>query len=433
MNCCVRKAALLPLLLSAELGFCAPGGARQLTVPSGTLLRVEVIQRCHLRKGSPAEGRLLEPIYADNRLLVPRGAVLRGRIVAVRPASHHERLDAKFHGDFTPLRVPVIEWTTLTRGDGTESPIQAESTTGAGGILYFRTAPPAHVSLFRRAWNSFLGRKNAALDSVKAPGKGERLKRFFWSQMPYHPQYLEAGAQYEMRLTEDLQVAVGPLPMPEDPAQPEPLQELISVHSRLEGSLNSATAKPGDPVEAIVTQPVRDAQNQLILPQNSILYGRVLNASASRRWGHNGTLRFAFDRVSWPSGFEQNVEATPTAVESNASARLSVDQEGGVARQSQHSVAAPLVMGLLSGSAISDDDGGVGAAAVSSNGFAIAGHLAAILSGSRYVGGSIGAVATGRSIYTHWLARGKETHFGPDTEIVVEMSPAQAQRMSPPQ
>jgi hypothetical protein len=430
MTHCIMKAAILPLLLHAGLGFGASDGAPQLTVASGTLLRVEVTYRARLRKGSVMQGRLLEPIYAEDRLLIPSGALLQGKIVAVRPAAHGKRLDAKFHGDFTPLAEPVIQWTGLTRGDGEHFSLLAESTSGAGGTLYFRTAPAAHVSMFRRAWNTFTGQTNSALTSVKAPKKGERLQRYFWSQMPLHPQYLEEGTQYEMSLSEDLLLPAGLAPAEIAPAAQKFLPEQVSVHSRLLGDINSATAKPGDPVDAVVTQPVLDSQNQLIVPQNSILHGRVVRATASRKWGHDGTLRFTFDQVSLPSGLRQEVEATPTAVESNASNRLVIDREGGVAPQAQRGVAAPLVTGLLSASAIGDDDGGLGKAAVSSNGFAIVGHVVALSTGSRYVGGAIGAVGTGRTIYTRFLAHGKDTHFGPDTEVVVEMTPARAHRMS---
>jgi hypothetical protein len=425
------KALVFPLLLHAGLGFGAAAGAAQLTVPSGTLLRVEVTRRNRLRTGRVLQGRLLEPIYAENRLQIPSGALLQGTIAAVRPAAHGKRLEAKFHGDFTPLHEPIIRWTTLTRGDGDEYPLQAESTTGAGGTLYFRTFRGPHQSLLRRAWSSLIGRKDAAVSSVKAPHLGERLQKFFWSQMPYHPQYLEEGAQYEMALTGDLHLPAGLSPVQADAGEQTPLQNQVSVHSRLRGNLDSATAKVGDPVEAVVTEPVVDAQNQLIIPQNSIVHGRVLSAAPSRRRGHNGNLRFSFDALTLPSGFQQNVEATPTAVESSADAKLAVDQEGGVARQTDRSIAAPLVMGLLSASAIGDDDGGIGKAAVSSNGFALLGRLIAIGTTSRYVGGTIGAFGTGRSIYTRWLAHGKDTHFGNDTEVLLEMSPAHAHRMSP--
>lgn len=380
------------------------------------------------------QGRLLEPIYAENRLLIPSGALLEGTISAVRPAAHGKRVEAKFHGDFTPLNEPVIQWAVLSRNDGSRYPLQAESAAGAGSTLYFRSAHRGHQSLMRRGWNSLLGRKDSAMSTVKAPHKWERLQRYFWSQMPYHPQYVEEGTQYEMALTTDLQLPAVPSPAQTDAQnldEQKPLEQLVSVHSRLQSDLNSAEAKPGDPVEAIVTQPVFDAHNELIIPQNSILHGKVLQATASRRWGYNGTLRFSFNEVTLPSGFRQDVEATPTAIESGPDTKLQIDPEGGASPQTNRSIVAPLVMGLLSASALGDDDGGLTKAAVSSNGFALVGRLIAIGTTSRYVGGTIGAVATGRTIYTRWLAHGKDTHFSNDTEVMLEMSPARAHQMTP--
>jgi hypothetical protein len=110
---------------------------------------------------------------------------------------------------------------------------------------------------------------------------------------------------------------------------------------------------------------------------------------------------------------------------------MAIDDEGGVSRETNRSIAAPLVMGLLSAQAFGNDDGALGSPAVASNGFALIGRLAAIGIGSRYVGGAIGAAGTARTVYTRFLAHGKETHFGNDTEVVLEMSPAHANRMSP--
>ena len=56
--------------------------------------------------------------------------------------------------------------------------------------------------------------------------------------------------------------------------------------------------------------------------------------------------------------------------------------------------------------------------------------MAAVGIGSRYVGGAIGAAGTARTVYTRFLAHGKDTHFNHDTEVVLEMSPAHAHRMS---
>jgi hypothetical protein len=422
---------LFVFLVLFHAGVCsaAQDGAKQLVISSGAKFRIEVIRRTRMKSGRAIQGRLLEPVYAENHLLVPSGTVLEGTISELRAASHSKRLDAKFHGDFTPLDEPVIQWTSLSRSDGSEYPLLAESSEGAGSTLYFRTTKSAHTSLFRRAWNGFIGRKDSAVNTVKAPHKLERLQKYFWSQMPYHPQYLDEGSQYEMAFVRDLRLSSEASVARTEPVGERPLENLVSVHSRLRTDISSSNAKPGDAVEAIVTEPVLDMKNQLVIPQNSILHGSVLSATPSRRWGHNGVLRFSFNEVSWPSGFRQNVEATPTAVESTPNTKLEIDQEGGVAQQTNRSIAAPLVMGLLSASALGDDDGGLGKAAVSSNGFALIGRLVAIASGSRYVGGTIGAVATGRAVYTRWLAHGKDTHFGNDTEVLLEMSPAHSHRM----
>ncbi len=432
-SCRVRLFVLLSLF-QGPLCFAAPEGAQQLTVLSGSAFRVEVMRRARLQKGRVIQGRLLEPIYAENRLLIPSGALLEGTISAVLPAAHGKRVDAKFHGDFTPLNEPVIQWTVLSRNDGSQYPLQAESSSAAGITLYFRSGH-THQSLVRRGWTVLMGRKDSAMSTVKSPHKWERLQKYFWSQLPYHPQYIEEGTQYEMALTRDLQ-----LPDEQSDAQADaqteidaqkPLEQMVSVHSRLRTDLDSANAKAGDPVEAIVTQPVFDANNELIIPQNSILHGKVLQAAAAGRRGRNGTLRFTFNEVTFPSGFQQDVHATPTAIEASPETKLSIDQEGGVTQETNRGIAAPLVMGLLSASAFSDDDGGLGKAAISSNGFALVGRFVAIGIGSRYVSGSIGALGTGRIIYKRFLAHGKDTHFSNDTEVMLEMSPARAHQMAP--
>ncbi len=134
-------------LLQAALCFAAPEGAQQgLTVSSGAAFRVEILRRTRLQVGRVVVGRLLEPIYAENRLLIPSGALLEGKIAELTPASHSKRVEAKLHGDFTPLKEPVIEWFVLSRNDGSSYRLHAESTAGAGGTLYFRSsqAPTSH-------------------------------------------------------------------------------------------------------------------------------------------------------------------------------------------------------------------------------------------------------------------------------------------------
>ena len=91
---------------------------------------------------------------------------------------------------------------------------------------------------------------------------------------------------------------------------------------------------------------------------------------------------------------------------------------------------APLMLGLLATSALTSDESTLANTSVSSNGFAIIGRALAIGTKSHYVGGSIGMVATSRSVYTRWLAHGKSVHFSDDTEVQLEVSPERAHRLT---
>ena len=115
----MRKAALNLVFLSiASACPLADAAGKSLTVASGTKVRIAIINRTKLKSGEAIQGRLLEPIYVDDRLAVPAGATLEGSIVSVLPAQHSKRLEAKFRGDFTPLGEPVIQFTSLILHDG---------------------------------------------------------------------------------------------------------------------------------------------------------------------------------------------------------------------------------------------------------------------------------------------------------------------------
>ena len=436
-----KRGAAMSLLLLSFAATCSASDSGSLRVPSGTKVRLEITHRSRLKTGEAVQGRSLEPIYVDNRLAVPQGALLSGRIAAVRPAPRSKRLDAKFHGDFTPLGEPVIRFTGLTLADGEHYSMAAEAGGGSGTTLYFRTAGEPQKSVFRRMWDSVSVKKNSAISTVKAPGKADRLKQLFWSQMPYHPQSVEAGTQYEASFTEQLELpasaptaASGSVLHPSAlsagaPGTPEPIKGLISVQGRLRTQLDSAKARPGDPVEAVVTQPAFDDNHNLLIPQGTVLRGKVLQAAPAGRWGHNGLLRFSFNEINLPAGFRQNVEGVPTAIAGSRDQDLRVDQEGGITLPSKRSVMAPLVLGVLATSGMADEDADLLHSATSSNGFGIIARVIAIASRSQYVGGSIGMVATGRSVYTRWLAHGKNLQFGEDTEIQLQLSPERARQL----
>jgi hypothetical protein len=274
-----------------------------------------------------------------------------------------------------------------------------------------------------RAWSFAVGKKNQAVNTFTAPGKQHRLERMVFSQLPWHPESLEPGTQYDVQLLRPLGTNV----MPADPAKISKKQKLgaaTELHARLLTDLTSAKNKAGDPVTAIVTQPKLNADGQVQIPQGTLLEGNVLQANPAGKWGHNGALRFTFHKMEFPEGAQQLVTGVPTAVVGRASANLQLDSEGGAKAQSNRALLAPLSLGLLATSALTEDEASVGHAATSSNGFGLIGRIVAISTGSNIMGGTLGGIAAGRSVYSHFLAHGKDVVFPQNTEIQVDLGPA---------
>src|SRR5947209_672405 len=97
-----------------------------------------------------------------------------------------------------------------------------------------------------------------------------------------------------------------------------------TVHARFTDTISSLASRPGDPVTAIVTEPLLDAENKLIIPQGTLLHGEVQRATPSRWFGRGGQLRFRFTSVELPTSFSapQPLSGQLVAAEGPADARL---------------------------------------------------------------------------------------------------------------
>ncbi len=114
-----------------------------------------------------------------------------------------------------------------------------------------------------------------------------KLKRIAVAQLPVHPQYIEAGTSFNADLQQ-------PLDFGTEAVKPEALTTIGApppmgsvVHARLVTPLNSSTAKKGEPVEALITEPLV-VSDRLILPEGSVIKGSVMQAEPARRLGRNG-------------------------------------------------------------------------------------------------------------------------------------------------
>lgn len=403
--------------------------AQDATIPTGApILRVQLSAPAKVKMGTLVRARTIGPLYDANRLIIPAGTTVLGKVVEVTPAPREKRVSAISHGDFTLLKEARIEFEELRFANGAEVPIASDPAEQSSSVVRFQSSTPKHESLVRQAWASVISRKDAAMDNVTAPGKGERIKKFMWSQLPWHPQQIDAGTQYDVTLA--WVPNLPPQSSPEGAGQalqkhdPDKLNDSAILHAQLEEDLSSKTAKEDDPVEARVTQPLLDKQGRIEVPQGAVLKGRVLRARPAKKWGKNGALRFTFNQVEFAQGSKQQVSGVPTAMDGSSNQKLKLDAEGGVEPEKK-SVLTPLALGLLATSALLDEDADIGHTATASNGFGIVTRIISISTGSKTVAGVIGMIATGRATYARYIARGHDVVFPRNSQIEVEVGPIQ--------
>src|SRR5512144_1520496 len=85
---------------------------------SAEVVRVQIDSPAKFKAGAPVRAHTVEPVYENNQLVIPAGTPVEGEIAQVNAASHKRRLDAKFHGDFTPLHEVKIRFERVTPRDG---------------------------------------------------------------------------------------------------------------------------------------------------------------------------------------------------------------------------------------------------------------------------------------------------------------------------
>jgi len=398
-----------------------------LTIPKGTPLQVVLDKEVKIDKvGQPIHGRTAEPVYAFDKLVVPVGCEVTGKITEIHGVSNGKRTLEALDADFTPARKIEVEFDTILRGDGTRIPIQTVVTPGSGQVIEFVTAADQDQKKSvkdvasektreakaeaKREWDD-------AMAQVETPGKVHRIKRYAIAQLPIHPQYIEAGTVYFAELQSPLEFGTEPL-------TPEMAKSIgssppagSSVRTRLVTPLSSATATKGEEVEAVLSQPLFDGDN-LILPQGSRMKGSVVQVQPARNMSRNGQLRVVFHELVPPDGLEQKIEASLEGVQSGKGQDLKLDSEGGAEAQTPkiRYLQTAIAIGLA---AASSGDDGFNRVEGGAGGFKLVGMALGAAVHSQPLGMAMGAVGASRSIYVHFLARGRDVVFPKNTAMEI--------------
>ncbi len=473
----VRHTTALILFAFATSGFSQDfqiGQAQTipLTVPASVPLRVYLTKRVSKRLGAPVDAKLIAPVYAFDHEVIPAGTQAIGHVSRLDSVSKWERTRAILGGDFTPLHLSQVEFTSLVLPDGREVPVQTVSNSGLNSLFPLR--PPKQRNSNAQSAGGVVGatkqkvkdQASAQIDRVKSipdlvrgTNKKEWLTDYMLSRLPYHPQYVRGRTRFDAELA-------APLNFGSEAVAPDSLTLLGSqpasgsvVHARLLTLLDSGISSEGQKVEAVLDAPLFSAEHKLILPEGTRVDGSVVMVKRAGWFHHAGRLRFTFQTLELPNEVAGLLAPPPAAAPSQAprpaeektlqirtlgtlsaaegdQAPLKVDSEGGVKATESKTRFIGTAVAVLVAQAAGDNDplrapsvGGTKGAVIGQRanvggrtlggglGFGLLGTIAA--QSSRNVGAALGYYGLAWSVFSTVVARGPEVHF--DKNAVVDI------------
>jgi hypothetical protein len=260
-------------------------------------------------------------------------------------------------------------------------------------------------------------------EMIHNPHKGDWAKELLYRQLPYHPQSVWAGSQFDAVLREPLRIPVASASAPIPAASAVDLTS-GRMQARLVAGISSGSAKHGDDVNAVLVKPFCNPQGRVMLPAGTPLHGLVLQARPARRFGRTGRLRFSFRSVgtSTTANAGQRFDSSLSSIQGQNGQNVTIDSEGGTrAQPDKGRFLAPLVLGVMA-AASTDDDGGIARQGVTSNGFGLFARVITMATASRNASTGFAVFATGKSIYRRFIARGHELSFPANTELSIDLS-----------
>lgn len=431
MKC--RHSLFLVLSLISHAALCQTAAR----VPAETPLPVQIDKKLPMHVGQPIRAELIYPIYVHNKLVLPEKTVLDGTVTDLRP-NRSLRNSARLRGDFTPFRVPVVRFTDIVLADGKTVPITTGTAT-AGAPIYRLVAPPPRKGGFlHQQFDKGMQMLRDQIAFFTAPGKRDRFSELLYSQLPWHPQNIQKGTAWTVETAApfDIPPQTVSTPASVDKSTRRADPSIWIVKAYLDKELSSTSSKAGDPVRAVVAEPIYNPDHTIAVPQGSTLVGAVTQAMPARRFGRAGILRFNFRQIVLPSGRAQNVQAALTAADSSVAQNLAMTSEGQVKPKPQDRIVVPLLLAALAATPLHQepDDGSLkllGKRSVASNSVGVAGFIAGTASGSANVAAGFGAYGAALSIYNRWIKHGREVTFAKDTRIVVQTTPRRAEVLEP--
>src|ERR1700724_2642442 len=186
-----------------------PTAKIDLRVPEGTTLRIALDQRTRIsHPGRAVHGKVVETVYAFDQPVIPAGSIATGHVIKIDSVPAMRRTMAYANGDLTPFRKYEVTFDTVILPGGRRLPVATTVSGGTDEIVHL-VSPSAQKqkSVSQRATDA--GKQEVkgkiqeakeqvhqSWEEVSAPGRMQRLKRYFVPQSPYPNQYIEPGTRF---------------------------------------------------------------------------------------------------------------------------------------------------------------------------------------------------------------------------------------------
>jgi hypothetical protein len=397
-----------------------------MTIANGTPLQIALDKEVRVRKaGEPITGRVMQPVYVFDHLVIPVGTLATGHIATIAPVPGRTRALHALDEDFTPAHKLTVAFDQLILRDGRHISLHANVVPGSGQIIRIVSADQHKRNAIKDAaaqkMDQVRSQWNDAMSKIESPGRMHLVTRYVVAQLPAHPQYINAGTLYSAELTEPLEFgneSVSADTLSSIGTQPPPGS---LVHAILLTALNSATTAKSAEVDAEMSQPLVD-QGRLILPAGTHLRGTVLQVRPARSLHRNGQLRIVFREVVLPDGSVQPVDTRLQGFESGADNNAQLDSEGGAKASDSKTrfISTSASVGLaLIGSGGRNDVGAAGPTLGGATGFKLIGLIVGITFRDHTYGILMSAYGGGRSIYNNFLGKGRQIVFPKDTVMEI--------------
>lgn len=351
-------AMLPPLLLRAEssVGVASQADpATQAGDAAGSSLFLKVrfdsaVKPAALKPGESIEGTLVRGVYSGDRELFPAATRVRLTVDTLQRRR----------------RPPNDHWPWVVKAF---APRYEKFPTFQSAVVLL---PHGQVPL--RVWLLSFNREVQVHARGKSSRSGDKLPEAASEAPKPSPPVPPASQSSGVVATLQAAIAGGPSPLPEispaahsdsldhggaevaAPSSPLILPAGTEARVILLGDVSASRSHPGDSLRARLVEPV-SLGSTIVLPEGTLLEGRVVKSARPRTLSRAGSLLLAFTGITLPGKTETSVAASLTGVVLDSRSHTRVDPEGDLRGDRPGKAWMLLNAGAAGGMAKAADDG----------------------------------------------------------------------------